>query len=90
MIRQNSSMTVGDWCRGRWKMKGLQSVDSTMTSANSNHRPATILHTTRSTIKYNMTVKISELTDRHKAHREVWHMGNRGNREGTGGKVVNG
>ena len=64
-------------------MKGLQCVDSTVASVNSNHCPAAILDTTRSTIKYNLTVKIDELTNRYKAHREAWHMGNKENREGT-------
>ena len=61
-----------------------------MAAASSNHRPAAILHTTRSTIKYNLTVKVGDLTNRHKAHREARYMGNNGNREGTGGEVTNG
>ena len=88
MIRQNSSMTVGDRCRGQGKMKGLQCVDSTMASASSNYYPAAILHTTRSTIKDNLTVKIGELTNRHKAHKEAWHMGNRRNSERIDRKSV--
>ena len=71
-------------------MKGLQSVDSTMAAANANHRPVAILHTTGSTIKYNLTVKVGELTNRHKAHREAGHMGNNGDRERTSGEVANG
>ena len=57
MEGQNNDMTVSDRGRGRWKMKGIQHVDSTMAAASSNHSPAVILHTTRRTIKYNLTQK---------------------------------
>ena len=83
-------MTVGDRCRGRRKTKGIQRVDSTMAAANSNHCPAAILHTTRSTIKYNLTVKVGKLTNRHKARREAGNMRNSRNREGMGGEMTNG
>ena len=61
-----------------------------MASANSNHCPVAIMHTIRSTIKYNLAIKIGELTNRHKAYRETWHIGNRGNREGADREVANG
>ena len=71
-------------------MKGIQRVDSTIAAASSNHHPTAIQHTTRSTIKYNLTVKVGELTNRHKAHREAGNMRNRRDRDGIGGEVTNG
>ena len=61
-----------------------------MAAASSNHHPAAILHTTRSTIKYNLAVKVGELTNRHKAHREAGNMRNNRDIEGMGGEVTNG
>ena len=63
LVRENSSMTVMSCAREGWKSKGIQCVDSTMASASSNHHFAAILHTTRSTVKNNLTVKISKLTN---------------------------
>ena len=45
---------------------------------------------TRRTIKDNLTVKVSKLANRHKAHGEARHIENRGYREGTGVKMANG
>ena len=61
-----------------------------MESASSNHRLAVILHTTSSTIKYNLAVKVNELTNRHKAHKEAGNMRNSRDRKGMGGEVTNG
>ena len=61
-----------------------------MAAANSNHRPAAILHTTRSTIKYNLIVKVGKMTNKYKAHREAGNMRNNRDREGMGGEVTNG
>ena len=75
---QNGSMIVHVGGEGRWKAKRLQSIDPTMVSANSNHCSAAILHTTRSMIKYNLAVKISELTNKHEAHEKARDMENGG------------
>ena len=90
MRRQNCGVTVSDW--GRWwlKMQGIQHVYSTMAAASSNHSPAAILHTTRRTIKYNLAAEVSELTHRHKAHRETWNMGHSGYIKGSGREMTDG
>ena len=43
----------------------------------------------KSTIKYNLAVKVGDLTNRHKTHREVRDMGNNGNKEAMGEEVTN-
>ena len=68
MVIQNSSVTEMSGSGGGRKMKRIQQVDSTMASASSKHYPAAILHTTRGTVKNNLTVKISKLANRHEAH----------------------
>ena len=87
---QNSGMTVQDGSDVRRKTKILQNVNPTMASANSNHRPAAILHTTRSTIKDNLAVKVSKLANRHQTHGEARNMGNQRDRKNAGGEVTNG
>ena len=53
-----------------------------MAAASSNHSPVAILHTTNRAIKYNLAAVVSELTHRHKAHRETGNMRDLGYREG--------
>ena len=60
----SDNMNMKARCRRWWRAKRLQDVDPSTTSANSNHYPIVILHTTRSMIKHNMTIKISKLANR--------------------------
>ena len=53
-------------------------------------RPAAILHMTRSTIKYNLIVKVGKMTNKYKAHREAGNMRNNRDREEMSGEVTNG
>ena len=90
MRGQNCGVTVSDWGKGWRKTKGIQHVNSTMAAAISNHSPTVILHTIRRMIKYNLTAEVSELTHRHKAHRETWNVGHSGYRKGRGREVTDG